>query len=843
VGGASRLLNSDRIPSWARAAAGPLLIGGTVVVVLHGFVFQPRSSSQHPDILGFWLPTYCFLGKSLAAGHLPAWNPHVMGGLPFAADPQSGWMYAPAMLLFSALSCGVAMRMMIVLQPILGGLGLYAFLRSEGLSRPAATTGGLALALGLAASRLVLFLPFPSAFAWTAVLLWLCSATLKSHTWAGRIGWALLAAGAWGQLAAAYFSHGLLLGTAVVIVYLGAKVWSRARSGISSRTHTLAIAGLLAIAFIAVNLAFLLPRLAYVPESSYGRIVSGPAQLGPALSALWPLKLATSPGGYLGMAALVLALAAFWSRRHRALALGFGAFGALSYVLGVDGVAPVLARAVEGVPVLEFYAHFPGRFSLGLFLVLPILAAIGLDAWLEPRPSTERALMAGPGILLFLVLPAALGAGVRVLIPTFGALTGAAALIVCARRPRLAALIPGLLAVELVAGGLLGQSSGSLGAARAYADDVFGTSTTNWFVPLARPDVDVEAYLRPDPITQALKDSGSRFVSLDPEEASSRGYLLLQDPGSWGLMANQRAMPFGLQDAQGYNPVQLERYWTYVRATSGGPLAYNASFYRRPPSSATLDMLQVGSVVSTAGQGPEGWHSVARDGRWVVYRTREPSLRSTVLTDVRVVEGPEASLRAVTAPDFDPLGTIVVEAGSTLFSGGIPNRTGGVELRYRERTAQSEIMTVEVPEPAIVLVRIPYARNWRATVDGSPARIFPADHFLMGVPVQAGSHTIRLGYDDPWIGYGLLGSLLSVLALLFSALLAWRCRRGPPPGARGGDRGQRSQVWMMTLVNRNPYLSEPGFFDSPLSRARTVIGTSFTRARCRRASTRTSELY
>jgi hypothetical protein len=145
-----------------------------------------------------------------------------------------------------------------------------------------------------------------------------------------------------------------------------------------------------------------------------------------------------------------------------------------------------------------------------------------------------------------------------------------------------------------------------------------------------------------------------------------------------------------------------------------------------------------------------------------------------VLTDVRVVDGPEASLRAVTAPAFDPLKAIVVEPGSTLFFGGTANRRAGVGGRVREGTAQSEILTVEAPEPAIVLVRIPYARNWHATVDGSPARILPADHFLMGVPVQAGTHTIGLTYDDPWIGYGLMGSLAAVAALVVAALLSWR---------------------------------------------------------------------
>src|ERR687888_2057378 len=102
--------------------AGPALIVGLVLLVLREFAFRGLVSTQQPDILPFWLPTYCLLGKSLLAGHIPSWNPYVMGGLPFAADPQSGWMYAPAMILFTALPCGLAMGLFVAAQPILGGL-------------------------------------------------------------------------------------------------------------------------------------------------------------------------------------------------------------------------------------------------------------------------------------------------------------------------------------------------------------------------------------------------------------------------------------------------------------------------------------------------------------------------------------------------------------------------------------------------------------------------------------------------------------------------------------------------------------------------------------------------
>src|SRR5439155_4614387 len=87
------------------------------------------------DVRNEFLPWYCFLGKSLAAGHIPTWNPYSLAGAPFAAAPESGWAYAPPMLLFTLMGCGTAIRWMIVIQPILAGLGIYWLLRGERLSQ------------------------------------------------------------------------------------------------------------------------------------------------------------------------------------------------------------------------------------------------------------------------------------------------------------------------------------------------------------------------------------------------------------------------------------------------------------------------------------------------------------------------------------------------------------------------------------------------------------------------------------------------------------------------------------------------------------------------------------
>jgi hypothetical protein len=82
----------------------------------------------------------------------------------------------------------------------------------------------------------------------------------------------------------------------------------------------------------------------------------------------------------------------------------------------------------------------------------------------------------------------------------------------------------------------------------------------------------------------------------------------------------------------------------------------------------------------------------------------------------------------------------------------------------------------------VVLIRNVYDPNWHATVDGRPAPLYPADGLIQGVPVSGGHHVIELDYDDPSTGYGLLGSALSLGALLgVAGALSFHRRRTAEP--------------------------------------------------------------
>src|SRR5947207_15331389 len=107
----AQLSNAAPRGPWRSAAAtlaGPALIVVAVITVYHAYVFNDVLTSRPIDMLAYYLPNYCFLGETLRAGHIALWNPYTLGGTPFAADPLSGWMYLPAMLVFAALPCGAA---------------------------------------------------------------------------------------------------------------------------------------------------------------------------------------------------------------------------------------------------------------------------------------------------------------------------------------------------------------------------------------------------------------------------------------------------------------------------------------------------------------------------------------------------------------------------------------------------------------------------------------------------------------------------------------------------------------------------------------------------------------
>ena len=737
-----------RIGRLAAPVAGPALIILCVLIVLRNFAF--RELLGVGDVRTLWLPTYCYLGQSLTQGQIPAWNPHVMAGVPFAADPQSGWMYLPPMALFSLFSCSLAIRLMIVLQPILAGVGLYWFLRGEGVSRPASTVGGLSLALGVSASRVPLAIPFSASLAWTAITLATCSRYLRSTAWPKRLMWLLATAVAWGQLAAAHLSVGLLMGTLAVGLYVVGAIWA-------GRVSRPAVAvGLLVASLPLVNLAYLAPRLTYAPKTSLGLGYYGLERLAAmfgdrgvipapiATGTVWPLKMATSPGVFLGAVTLGLSFAAWWSPRYRRIAAAFSVLGGISYVLGLEAVADSIPEGLRSNRIVDFYLHNPYWTIFQLFLALSVLGAFGLEAWRHAESWRTRAKMIAPGVLTWAVLPALFGASPsHLLIPAAGAVAAGSLLVTTSRWAPVFVAIPVALAIELTING------------------VAGPKTPMPFRPppslsaLTTPTVKLPKYLDPGPIYRTLRPSAARYATVGRGKVFDR--------------TTNESMLFGTESIDAYNAVQLRRYWSFVRALQRPSIKYNRAHFVRP-SLVAYDILHVNSTVAqqTHGPGRPKRNVEVNEGDWALSRRTQQVERATLMGSWTVVTTPDEALQAVSDRRFDPSRTVILERDPGLAPSSAARATGEATFRWTGR--QSARIDVRAPAGGLLLVRNAYDDRWRATLDGRPAPVLAANYVIQAVPMPPGSHVVELAYDDPWIGYGLLGSALSLLAVAVAAI-------------------------------------------------------------------------
>ena len=710
--------------------------------------------------------------------------------MPFASDPQSGWLYVPAMALFSLFSCGTALRLFIVVQPVLAGLGLYWFLRKESIGRIASTVGGLSIAMMIAASQIGISLPFAGTLAWTPFVLVGAAGYLSASRWSRRLGWMALSGFAWSQVANAHMSHGLAMCTLVTAAYLGARSLQDVRRG---RLRPLPATGrvLLFLAFLPLStLAVFVPRLSVIARSS---LRGGYAALGARLAQVagihdrplmttgvfsgWPFVVGSAPGAYAGAVTLLALPLALRTRRYRYLAAAFFLTGVGAYILTLDALitASWFRALVLRLPFGDVYLHNPGRLRYLIFLVVPVLGAVGLQGLIERPLKVGRSGLAwiASGAIVFLALPLIFGANfIRYLPLAIGIAIAAPLLLLIDRRRWMPLAVVGVLAAELFAAAIYSQvySGGTV-----YLG-LEGQSHPNLLAgPLRWPDVSIADYTTPGPIARYLQTHPGRYLTWAPDASYfEKGYLFNQQPQDWPALADGRGTLFGIEDALGYNPLQLPRYWSYVRATDALSIYYNASVIQRP-TLQNAELLGVRYLVVPSGiASPIPGRVVAREYGYDLYAIEGGEPRASVVPAWSVASDGADALRQILVPGFDPAATAVVERRPSLPTGvaAAPDGAapGSAETR-RDGTSEIDV-SVRSDEPAVMLLREPYDRGWHATVDGRPVPILRADYFLQAVSVPAGSSEVRFTYDDPAIGEGLLASGVVWLLLLFAIVVA-----------------------------------------------------------------------
>jgi hypothetical protein len=647
-----------------------------------GFPFAPGAS--YSDALIAHLSSALFLHRAVATwGQLPLWNPTILSGLPFAADPLSGLWYPPIWLM--AIFPGApAINLLFWIHLVLGAAGMFLLLRSEGLPPLSALTGGLAFAgmpklvghVGLGHLSLV------SAVCWSP---WVLFSAARAVDGAGRPRSlrAFLLAGA---LVGVVFLADPRWFVPVGLVAVGYGLWRWRTLPPEYRLQSSALlkgAAAAGVALVAVGAAFALPLAEFVGLTTRQTITPAADVYSFPVSQLLGLLVA-SPGAWaewivsMGSVALVLAVAglAAWPRRG----LFWAVLLALALILAFGRNTP-LGALFSGLPGIDLM-RVPARWLFFAGMAIAALAAHGLSA--------VEAKAEGPPSRRIRVATLFAGAVVVAVNVAVAALSGS--------RPGAS----GLFAILAVAGIWLG-----LKAARLR----WAAPALTVLLVLELISIDI-SLVESRPAHLARGKGRALAASLAQEDGQrvfSPSYAVPQDA----------AAEAGLELADGVHPLQLASYVEFMASAVGfDGDSYSVTLPPFPSGDPAVDWgpsldaealgwIGVDRIVSTYPIDAAGISLESETGGVLLYGNAAARPRAWV-------EGPTSG------------GTSLSPAAS------IERAPNWVEVR--------------ATGPGTLVLGDPMYPGWRASLDGSDVPIEPYLGLLRAVALPPGDHTVRFSF-------------------------------------------------------------------------------------------------
>jgi hypothetical protein len=731
---------------------------------------------------------WAFLARSLIRhGIFPAWNPYALTGTPFFANPQPAW-FCPFSLPLWILSLNYAFGVAAALKLWTAGFGTYLLVRELGLRFWPGIVAGVSFML---CAFNVVWMTHGDLVSVAALLPWMIWLTDRIVCRGRRSD------GAWLAVATGFMFSGGHPGTEVHVVaattlYAIGKTIVIHEPAMRNRWRRLAmIGGGMALGGLLLCVT-LVPTLRAIPGTA-GELTRRDGA-------------PTMPGGVMPLSIAKTILFPDWWGRPSAVNLGGPAnynertlyAGTVAVLLAclallIPGAwrrkAPFVAIAAIGLaapldvqPLRLFLTHVPpfdsvqNQRMLMLFMFgTAVLAAFGAEAALSaPRPAWRTRGIVGAGVL-------AAAVGVAAVSPTSSDLgqtlshfaTGAddttvrvieltsvmwwlvwtvgvaLVLVLLTRWSRLASYAPPLLAL-LVAGDMLHFAHG--------------------YQPMGPPSQTIPP--RPQAVTYLQRHAAAGRVT-------GVGATLLND---WTTV-------YGLRDVRGYDAPQpslrFERLWQLVAPNQLGWQPYEVE-HLSEPGLRLLSILGARYLLfepqHTLGQAREGSPfaslSIAYDGPdATIVENSDAVPRTMVAPALRVVDGEQGTLSALTDHNFNPRDRVIIERGqpdaahlaATATGGGTAVVTGEANAEVRLRAS--------LPREGLVMLDDQLVSGWTVRVGGHPARALRVDGVMRGVAVPAGTHSVVWSYTVPGLRLGLLLSGLGFVGILAWFAVAYVSRR------------------------------------------------------------------
>ena len=462
--------------------------------------------------------------------------------------------------------------------------------------------------------------------------------------------------------------------------------------------------------------------------------------------AYWGYMPFTQSTHYLGLVAIIFAILGALLKKPDRLGLIFWAVTVLTLVTGFGSYLPLLYKPFYSL--LPFFSKFriPSMIYMLLAITIPLLAARGLDIFLEHYEENKelirKSIYVAGGI-----------AGLTIVLIMFGE-----SLFSFSSSSDLRYNNPGFITklrsarIELFNKGLflaLAVSLSVLGLIWALVNRNINRSTFYYGL-----------------LTIALFDLwmlNSEFMNIKPPKNMDMMFqknpaieYIDKDPDHFRVFPADRLGSnhysyWNIESIGGYRPIKLRHYQDLM----------DAKGFNRPQ---VMDMLNVKYVLTNKKiNNPDFLRIKEAPG---LYENTNVLPKAWIVGNIKSVKSQRESLMEVLLGGFDPSRTAIVYN----YNGTNNRKDVDGQVSVVSKTENKiELISSSSTGGLLVLSEIYYEPGWIATVNGTEAPIYQTNHVLRSVEIPPGENEVIFEYDtNTWQKTRMLSrvSLLSVLLLL-----------------------------------------------------------------------------
>jgi hypothetical protein len=292
-----------------------------------------------------------------------------------------------------------------------------------------------------------------------------------------------------------------------------------------------------------------------------------------------------------------------------------------------------------------------------------------------------------------------------------------------------------------------------------------------------------EAVLHPRmaALTQELQRTGERVLAVD---GSKNQFLLPNLTRPWGVPAASGTGSLGIErylDVLGMGgPGDV--YPETLSATQHGVDLFSIRYALVPKRSPMVDDLRRQDGRWVALEELQ-YYDNDPDTHYTLFRNERTRPRAWCVPEVRRATAREslAAVRSGHLPgggEFDPARIAVVEPDA--LRAWQNDAVADAKSDVTASLGRQRRYLVNTSSPCLLVLSEVYYPWWRASVDEADAEVAIVNHAMVGVPVPAGTHVVRLRQMPMsiWIGGG--ATAVSLVLWLIVVLIPLRSRKGRP---------------------------------------------------------------